>query len=190
VINFISPSQNLKTHTMRSTMIELILLRHGKAEDVSANGDFHRALVEKGREQARRAGRILMTTGQVPDLVLTSPLVRARQTADEFCKAANIPGAVIQGWLACGMAPETAMTELAGFPDFRRIAIVGHEPDFSVLVEWILGVTGGGVEFRKGSIAGLQVTPPARFGNLLYLIPQKIAGDIDISMSETSLKGC
>lgn len=164
---------------MRATMIELILLRHGKAEDSHANGDFHRTLVEKGREQARRAGRILQASGRLPDLVLTSPLIRARQTADEFCQTAKLPGPIIQSWLACGMAPETAMTELAGYPDFRRIAIVGHEPDFSILVEWILGVTGGGVEFNKGSIACLRVTPPARFGNLLYLIPQKLAGGID-----------
>ena len=90
-----------------------------------------------------------------------------------------MPGAVIQGWLACGMAPETAIAELAAFNDFRRVMIVGHEPDFSVLVEWILGVTGGGVEIKKGAIACLKVTPPARFGNLVYLIPQKLAGEME-----------
>lgn len=166
-------------------MIELILLRHGKAEDSNANGDFHRTLVEKGREQARRAARILQAAGQLPDLVLTSPLIRARQTADEFCQTAKLPGAIIQGWLACGMTPKIAMAELAGFPDFRRIAIVGHEPDFSILVESILGVTGGGVEFNKGSIACLRITPPARFGSLLYLIPQKLAGGMDSTKSLT-----
>lgn len=159
--------------------MELILLRHGKAENFNMNGDFQRELLDKGREQARRASRILNGAGLLPEIVLTSPLIRARQTADEFCAHAKIPGPVIQGWLAAGMAPESAMAELAAFRDFKRVAIVGHEPDFSILVEWILGVTGGGVEFKKGAIACLRITPPTRFGNLLYLIPQKLAGEID-----------
>ncbi len=161
-------------------MIELVLLRHGKAENFNTEGDFSRNLVEKGREQARRAARNLKGAGLLPDIVLTSPLIRARQTADEFCLAAEIPGAVIQGWLASGMSPQTAMTELAAFRDFKRIAIVGHEPDFSLLVEWILGVTGGGVEFKKGAIACLKITPPQRFGNLVYLVPPKLAGEVEM----------
>ncbi len=158
--------------------MELILLRHGKAENFSPDGDFQRVLVEKGREQARRAATILKAAERLPEIVLTSPLIRARQTADEFCQTAGMPGALIQGWLASGMTPETAMAELAAFGDFKRIAIVGHEPDFSMFVEWILGVTGGGVEFKKGAIACLRITPPARFGDLAYLVPPKLAGEI------------
>jgi phosphohistidine phosphatase len=159
-------------------MMELVLLRHGKAENFNVDGDFSRNLLEKGREQSRRAARILKGAGLLPEIVLTSPLIRARQTADEFCQTAGMPGAAIQGWLASGMSPETAMAELSAFRDFKRVAIVGHEPDFSILVEWVLGVTGGGVEFKKGAIACLRVAPPARYGNLLYLFPQKIAGEV------------
>jgi len=128
--------------------MDLILLRHGKAENTSVDGDFSRALVEKGREQARRAGKLLKNAGTLPDIVLTSPLLRARQTADEFCQAAGVPGAVIQGWLACGMTPDMAISELTGFRDFKRVALVGHEPDFSQLIEWILGVVHGEVEVK------------------------------------------
>ncbi|MEO5711889.1 MAG: histidine phosphatase family protein [Luteolibacter sp.] len=159
-------------------MMELVLLRHGKADNFNPEGDFQRALVEKGREQARRAARALKACGLLPDIVLTSPLIRARQTADEFCQTAEMPGAVIQGWLASGMHPETAMAELAAFRDFKRVAIVGHEPDFSLLIEWVLGVTGGGVEVKKGTIACLRITPPARFGNLAYLVPPKLVGEL------------
>ena len=90
-----------------------------------------------------------------------------------------MPGAVIQGWLACGMHPETRLKELAGFLEFKRVAIVGHEPDFSDLIEWILGVSGGSVEVKKGAIACLRVNPPARHGTLDYLIPPKLADDED-----------
>ena len=159
--------------------MDLILLRHGKAENTSVDGDFSRALVEKGREQARRAGKLLKNAGTLPDIVLTSPLLRARQTADEFCQAAGVPGAVIQGWLACGMTPDMAISELTGFRDFKRVALVGHEPDFSQLIEWILGVVHGEVEVKKGAIACLRITPPSREGSLAYLIPPKLTDGED-----------
>ncbi|MGL4400236.1 MAG: phosphohistidine phosphatase SixA [Luteolibacter sp.] len=151
--------------------MDLILLRHGKAEDNHPDGDFSRPLVEKGRKQSRRAAMLLRAAEMLPDIVLTSPLVRARQTAEEFCNTAGIPGATIQGWLACGMAPETAMRELAAFHDFKSVAIVGHEPDFSQLIQWILGANGGSIEVKKGAIASLRVSPPSRSGTLVCLIP-------------------
>jgi len=159
--------------------MELILLRHGKAEHINQQGDSARELVGKGRLQARKAATALKRAGLLPDIVLTSPMVRARQTADEFCETAGIPGAVIESWLACGMYPEEALKELAGFLEFKRVAIVGHEPDLSELIAWILGATSGSVEVKKGSISCLRLTPPARNGTLIYLIPPKLAGDLD-----------
>ena len=159
--------------------MDLILLRHGKAENTSMDGDFSRALVEKGREQARRAAKRLKEADMLPDIVLTSPLLRARQTAEEFCQFAGIPGALIQGWLASGMNPESALRELAAYKDFKRVAIVGHEPDFSQLIEWILGVGGGAIVMKKGAIAGLRISPPSRHGTLAYLIPPKLGESSD-----------
>ena len=155
--------------------MELILLRHGKAEDSHPDGDFSRALVEKGRKQARRAAKLLKAGGMLPNIVLTSPLVRARQTAHEFCETVGIPGAIIQGWLACGMNPENALKELTAFKDFNRVAIVGHEPDFSGLIQWILGANGGSIEVKKGALACLAIHPPSCRGTLVYLIPPKLA---------------
>ncbi|MBC8127573.1 MAG: phosphohistidine phosphatase SixA [Gloeobacteraceae cyanobacterium ES-bin-144] len=154
--------------------MELILLRHGKAEDTHPQGDPPRALVDKGRKQARRAAKLLTRANFLPDIVLTSPLVRARQTAEEFCETAGLPGAVIQGWLACGMNPEQAMVELATFKDFKRVAIVGHEPDFSELIQSLIGTTSNNVEVKKGALACLQVNPPGSKGRLLFLIPPKL----------------
>jgi phosphohistidine phosphatase len=159
--------------------MHLLLLRHGKAENSNPSGDFSRALVEKGREQARRAGTLLKNAELLPEIVLTSPLVRARQTADEFCQAAGLPGPVIQGWLASGMAPDTALSELAAFRDFKRVAIVGHEPDLSRFIEMLIGAMGGGIEMRKGAIACLEVSPPTLRGRLAFLIPPKLGFDPD-----------
>jgi phosphohistidine phosphatase len=154
--------------------MDLILLRHGNAEMTHRSGDFSRALVEKGRNQARRAGKLLRNAGLLPDIVLTSPLIRARQTADEFCEAAEIPSAVIQGWLASGMYPESALKELAAFQDFKRVAIIGHEPDFSSFIQWCLG-SSGSIHMKKGSLACLEIIPPSRISTLKFLIPPKLA---------------
>lgn len=152
--------------------MELLVIRHAKAEDQSVSGaDFDRALVEKGFDQSKRLGRFLKNVDRRPDVVLTSPLVRARETAETLCEAAGMPGPVTQGWLACGMDPETAIRELVAFSDFERVAIVGHEPDLSSLIEWLLGCSGSSVEVKKASITGLLVHPPAWHARLLFHIP-------------------
>jgi len=156
--------------------MELILLRHGKAEDLNTAGDAARALVEKGRKQARRAGALLRGIDRRPDVVLTSPRVRALQTAEEFCEAAGMPGPVVQSWLDCGMDPEMAMRELAAFSEFERVMIVGHEPDFSGLTEWLLGCSGSSVEVKKGALVGLTVHPPAWSARLHFVIPPRLVG--------------
>jgi phosphohistidine phosphatase SixA len=158
--------------------MELILLRHGKAEDSNPGGDAERALVDKGHDQAKKAAKLLYALDQRPHVVLTSPRVRARETADTFCTAAEMPGPVIQSWLDCGMNPETAIEELAAFSDFERVMIVGHEPDFSGLVEWLLGCSKSFVEVKKGSLVGIEIQPPSRHAVLRFVIPPKMAGKI------------
>lgn len=154
--------------------MELLLLRHGKAEDFHPAGDEPRALVEKGFEQSRRAGLLLAAANLLPEIVLTSPLVRARETAETFCAAAGLPGPVVQSWLACGCAAEAISAELVAFHDFKRVMIVGHEPDFSRFIQWTLGAYGATIEMKKGAIACLTVNPPARHGTLTCLIPPKL----------------
>lgn len=156
--------------------MELILLRHGRAENSNPGGDAERVLVEKGHQQARRAARLLHALDRRPHVVLSSPRVRARETAETFCTSAEMPGPVMQSWLDCGMDPETAMSELGAFSDFERVMIVGHEPDFSSLVEYLLGCSGSFVEVKKGSIIGFEVHPPGKHAVLRFAIPPKMVG--------------
>lgn len=156
--------------------MQLLLLRHGKAEDRSSKGtDFSRELLEKGHEQARHAARVLNATDMLPDLVLTSPVLRAKQTADTFTQTAGMPGPVIQAWLSCGLSPHTALSELTAFPDFERIMIVGHEPDFSQIIEHCLGTTAVSIEVRKGSLTCIELNPPRPRAILRFLLPHKLA---------------
>lgn len=155
--------------------MELLLLRHGKAEDFHKEGDSARALVRKGVAQARRAGLLLAAAELLPEIVLTSPLTRAHETAEEFCSAAGLPGPVVQSWLACGCHPETMAAELAAFRDFKRAMVVGHEPDMSEFIQWALGAHGTAVQMKKGAVACLVIAPPAQSGTLRFLIPPKLA---------------
>ncbi len=155
--------------------MELLIIRHGTAEPHGhPEGDAGRALVEKGREQARKAGRFIRRNGLLPELVLTSPVLRAHQTAEEFCAAAGIDPPVVQAWLACGMAPETAAAELAAYQSFGCVAIVGHEPDLSDLAGWLLDTGPGRVELKKGALACVRLGAPGRHGQLRFLVPPKL----------------
>ena len=150
--------------------MELLVIRHAKAEEHGhPGGDAARALVAKGRKQAERLGAFLLRIGRVPDITLTSPLVRARQTAEILCTAAAAAEPVVQPWLACGMDPDTARRELTAFTSFARIAIVGHEPDLSLLLIALLGADAGTIEVKKASVTALEID--GRRARLLFHVP-------------------
>ena len=153
--------------------MKLIILRHGKAEDSHPDGDYARRLTKKGHAQAERQARRLAGLGLLPGLILSSPLVRSRETAETFAQAADIAGPMIVNWLACGMRPGTAAEELAAYKEFGCVCIVGHEPDLSSLVSWLIGSTSYSVVMKKGSIAVLDVDPPSSNAILEMLIPAK-----------------
>jgi phosphohistidine phosphatase len=121
----------------------IYLLRHGDAE--KRNGDdAARRLTAKGERQSRAAGQALAALGEEIDACLTSPKVRAVDTARLACES-------------LGLEPEVA-DELAG-GDFDspalaagrgNVLLVGHEPDFS---DEIARLTGGRVKLRKGGLA-------------------------------------
>lgn len=154
--------------------MDLILLRHGKAEDAHPQGDAFRALTEKGFEQARHQAARLAGFGKPPDIVLTSPLTRARQTADTFCNSIGLPGPLVQSWISPGMKPETALQELSGFSEFNRVAIVGHEPDLSRLISTLLGSNSTAIQMKKACLACLSLQPPSKQAKLKYLIPASL----------------
>ena len=156
--------------------MDLLLIRHAKAEDHGhPRGDGARALTEKGQAQSRKIGAFLARENLVPDLVLSSPLVRARETAEIVCSTAGADPPVIQNWLGCGMRPSEALAELAAFASsVRRVAMVGHEPDFSSLVESLLGTQQGYVRVKKASVILLRIDPPRPGGVMEFIIWPKM----------------
>ena len=124
------------------------MLRHGDALD--GTPDAERPLSERGREQARAAGAALSALGVQLDGCLTSPSVRAADTAKLACEAFG-------GALVPQLEPR-----LAGGPfDAEELAaqlgeealLVGHDPDFSMAVH---SLTGAQVRMKKGGLAGME----------------------------------
>ena len=150
--------------------MDLLLIRHAKAE-ARGHGtrDADRALVAEGHEQARRVGAFLLDHHLRPGVVLTSPLRRALETAEDLCEAAGLGPPELRDWLGGGMNPREALRQLASYEEVTtRVALVGHEPDFSELVEFILGAEGGTVRVKKASVILLTVHPPRPGGILRF----------------------
>ena len=120
-------------------------LRHGDAAD-GAN-DFERPLTDKGERQSRAAGAALAALGVELDVCLTSPRVRALETARLACAALGIEP-VIEERLQGG---HFDAEELAAGLD--NVLLVGHEPDFS---DAIAELTGGRADMKKGGLAGVE----------------------------------
>ncbi|MCP5536367.1 MAG: histidine phosphatase family protein [Akkermansiaceae bacterium] len=151
--------------------MDLLIIRHAQAEDYAIN-DASRILTAKGQAQSRRVGEFLKSNGLVPDVTLASPYARAKETAEIFCQASGADEPVIEPWLGCGMRPEKAMSELAAYSGFGRVAICGHNPDFAYLAEWLLGSQAGGFHVRKASIIHFSnIHPPGRGGYLEMMAP-------------------
>jgi phosphohistidine phosphatase len=123
------------------------LLRHGDAADGSP--DAERPLTEKGEEQARVAGAALRALGVKIDACLTSPKVRAADTARIACEQLGDVEPQLEPRLSGGPFDAEALT--AGLGD--EVLLVGHDPDFSVAVH---DLTGAQVRLRKGGLAGLE----------------------------------
>jgi phosphohistidine phosphatase len=121
------------------------LLRHGEAEDGSP--DEARRLTPKGEEQARAAGAALKALGVELALCLTSPRVRAEQTARLACEALDVEVS-IDDRLSGG--PIDAEELAAGLDE---VLLVGHDPDFSMAVH---DLTGAQVRMKKGGLAGVD----------------------------------
>jgi phosphohistidine phosphatase len=120
-------------------------LRHGDAED--GEPDFDRRLSEKGRRQSRNAGLALAALGVQIELCLSSPKIRARETAELACEALGAD-LTVDDRLAGGHFDPLEVT--AGLDD---VLLVGHEPDFS---DAIAQLTGGRVDMKKGGLAAVD----------------------------------
>jgi phosphohistidine phosphatase SixA len=151
---------------------ELHLLRHAHAGDPATwdGPDDRRPLSDKGEKQADRLGRFLAGIGFQPDAIISSPKVRAAQTAEIVGLRLGVPVGTdprLGGELGIG-ALEGVLRD-AGDPD--RPVIVGHDPDFTELVAILCGAAR--VPMKKGAFARIDAARPLEPGGgiLRWLVP-------------------
>jgi phosphohistidine phosphatase len=153
-------------------VIELYLLRHADAGDPMAwqGPDAARPLSGKGERQADRLGRFLSGIGFTPDAIITSPKVRAAQTAEGIARRLGVTVA-IDDRLAEGVDLRALDAVLRSAGDPARPVLVGHDPDFSELVETL--TASPAVTMKKGAMLRIDVERPLEpgGGSLVWLVP-------------------
>ncbi len=137
-------------------MLRLMLFRHGKSDWTSnTRGDRDRPLNDRGERSAATMGLVLRKMGEIPDLLISSPAIRAETTA----ALARISG----GWGSrleideelYGGGPESAIGVATRCgEDTKRLMLVGHEPTWSLLAQRI---TGGRIVVKTATVLAFDL---------------------------------
>jgi phosphohistidine phosphatase len=159
---------------------QIYLLRHAHAGDpMKWDGpDSTRPLSEKGRLQAERLGLLLAEVGFQPDLIMSSPLLRALETARLVATPLDMP-VVVNDRLAGRLDLRTLDSLIDDAGDPARPLLVGHDPDFSELAAGLVGV--GHLPVRKGTLVRIDARRPLDFGCgiLRWFLPPEVLGGSD-----------
>jgi phosphohistidine phosphatase len=159
-------------------MLELYLIRHGVAADRGPEwpDDSKRPLTPAGIQRLRREAHALNELKIGFDQIITSPLVRTRQTADVFAAELETkPAVAASDALSPASTPPAVIQELTKFVRKQRIALVGHEPNLGELAASLIGAKRP-LEFKKGGICriDLDALPPKGAGHLRWFVTPKM----------------
>lgn len=161
---------------IQSAFMRLIIMRHGQSPSVVEAGvktDHDRPLADAGRADARRQAGRLAEKGFTPELILHSPLVRAKQTAHEVRKAfGDKPRLEEYEPLSNELRGEDLFNRLKA--DNRRAGLtmlVGHMPQLGELAGHLTGVSMG---FEPAGLVVLEASEPGRSRVLLELAPSEV----------------
>jgi phosphohistidine phosphatase len=155
--------------------MQLFFLRHGLADRSAWHGDdFKRPLTPKGRSRMQREARQLGRIGLQVDYILSSPLIRAVQTAEivaSFLKRKD--RLVLDDRLKPSFDMAKLQALLTDYADAEKLMLVGHEPDFSTVIGQVIGE--GDVVCKKGSLARIDLDSlHTLHGELVWLLPPRI----------------
>lgn len=156
--------------------MNIYLIRHSDAEKASlSKKDFDRKLTPEGEEKIKTAAEGWKSLIPSFSHIISSPLIRAVQTAEIVANAYKLSNKIIiDKRLSPGSTTENVVDlvqEISG----SEIALVGHEPDFSEHVSNLISSSGANIEFKKGMIAKINFNGKVRLGKgiLEFLIPAK-----------------
>ena len=151
--------------------MQLYFLRHGEADWPHwTRPDDERPLTDFGKKEVRQVGKFLKRLDVKPNLIVTSPLPRALQTAE--IAAEQLKAKLQQDEaLEPGFGITGLRTLLERHPS-RALMLVGHEPDFSSVIS---ALTGASLKLSKAGVALVDLDPETEKGRLLWLFPPKLA---------------
>lgn len=153
--------------------ITLVLMRHGVAEDPDARAtDAERELTADGLHAAAQAARGLVALGVRPDVVVTSPLIRCRQTAGLVADAA---GCALDDdlRLAPGMTTDDLLEVVLDHPDARVIVCCSHQPGLTYALDALTGCGNVGFHRPQAAVVSLRAPRPGG-GSLIALLPPRM----------------
>jgi phosphohistidine phosphatase len=158
----------------------IYFLRHGKAAPRGTweGDDGLRPLTPEGEALMRREAAGLRRLGVAPDAIVTSPLVRARETAAIVAEALGVHDRLFEdARLAHGFDARCLERIAAARPEATDLMVVGHEPEFSATIAELIG--GGFVDIKKGGLARVDVSGPGLEDGVLawLLTPALLAGE-------------
>ena len=138
--------------------MNLLVIRHAIAEEreewaASGEPEEERPLTDTGRKKMKKGARGIRSLVQHIDLLATSPLTRAVQTAELVAREYDALAVVVASALEPQRSPATFLEWLRSTDQVETMAIVGHEPHLSGLVSWLLSARNGG---RNGSLIELK----------------------------------
>jgi len=151
--------------------MKLLVVRHAEAvERAPAIAEEDRWLTPRGRASFAASVRVIARRRMPPDLIVTSPLVRAVQTAELLAAGLDYDGELaVSRELAPGFDREGLARLLAGRPGASHVAIVGHEPDVGRVVADLLGRPEA-VPLRKGMAVALELDPATGTARLRWVV--------------------
>ena len=157
---------------------ELYLIRHGIAAERGEAwpDDAKRPITDEGVRRLRRIAAGLVEIGVGFDVMLTSPLVRAKQTAEIIAGGLDPhPPIVVTDALSPGATYASVVDELGKQARRRRIALIGHEPGIGALAARLIG-SRHSLEFKKGAVARIDLAalPPTGAGSLHWFLTPKL----------------
>ncbi|HEY4492852.1 MAG TPA: phosphohistidine phosphatase SixA [Acidobacteriota bacterium] len=136
--------------------MDIYIIRHAIAEDKGGKADEVRALTEEGKEKMKEAAKGFARLAPEIDIIFSSPLVRARQTAEIVNSLLKTKVEEMKE-LSPEFDPEQVCARLGSIKKANSVALVGHEPNCSELMSYLLhGSSGLMIEFKKGGISLLQ----------------------------------
>ena len=156
----------------------LFILRHGEAgtRTIGTRKDSDRALTANGKAEMKKIGKTLKESGLRARQIVTSPLRRARETAEIIAHTLKIP--VVEEWddLKPDGDRESLYQKLARIETSSSVVIVGHEPYLTSMIGEVIGAPDARLVLKKGGLAKVRITSvaPTLRGELRWLITPKL----------------